>query len=63
MSNTISVDRLSLVNKDWGLYLRRNLDIAARAYRPAPDATGFLPLALLCGCGVFTPHEIPFTWY
>ena len=46
------MDSFSLVNKDWGLYLRKNLDVAAGAYQPTPDAMRFLPIVLLYGCGV-----------
>ena len=57
------MDRLSLVNKDQRAVIKKKLRRSHGAYQPAPDATGFLPLALLCGCGVFTPHAIPLTWY
>ena len=57
-------DKLSHVNEDQGVDLRRNLNVAVSAYRMVPHrAMGFLLFVLLYSCEAILPYKIPVTQY
>ena len=61
---TFSKDRLLHFNKDQGLNLQRNLNLAVSAYCMVLNcATGFSPFVLLNGREAVTLYEVPFTRY